>query len=152
MLDRGNKNLLPACEHFHLWIGSPAEDLAYKLGSWCHWPHVFAARPRRWPGSCYCMTKWWAGGGEDACCAQTPLGDSDPCLKKERYFFFQIKIQLGTVKQGYLVGLNIHTSLKSINSPKNNACNSKGKCMIQSSLTPWSTTISVMKMTAILHL
>lgn len=36
--------------------------------------------------------------------------------------------------------------------PKNNACSSKGKCMIQSSLTPWSTTISVMKMTAILHL
>lgn len=40
----------------------------------------------------------------------------------------------------------------SVNSPKNKACSSKGKCMIQSSLTLWSTTISVMKMTAILHL
>lgn len=37
-------------------------------------------------------------------------------------------------------------------SPKNRACSSKGKCMIQSSLTLWSTTISVMKITAMLHL
>lgn len=39
-----------------------------------------------------------------------------------------------------------------VNSPKNKACSSKGKCTAQSSLTLWSTTISVKKMTAILHL
>lgn len=39
-----------------------------------------------------------------------------------------------------------------VNSLKNNACSNKGKCIIQSSLTLWSTTISVMKMTAMLHL
>lgn len=36
--------------------------------------------------------------------------------------------------------------------PKKSACSSRGRCNAQSSLTLWSTTISVMKMTAMLHL
>lgn len=36
--------------------------------------------------------------------------------------------------------------------PKKRACSNKGRWRAQSSLTLWSTTISVMKMTAILHL
>lgn len=84
-------NLLHACEYFYLRIGSLAEDLAYRSGSWCHWLHVSAAKLRRWPGSCYCTTMWWADGGEDACCVQTPLDGSDPCLRKEsKHFFFSI--------------------------------------------------------------
>lgn len=162
--------------YFYLRIGSPAEDLAYRSRSLCHWPHVSATRRRRWPGGCYCTTMWWAGGEEDACSVQKPLDGSDPCLKKEsklisgllflceflshghtfiflpQYNLKHIKILLGTGRQGYLVGFNVQTAFKSITSPKNSACNSKGKCMVQSSLTPWSTTISVMKMTAILHL
>ena len=36
--------------------------------------------------------------------------------------------------------------------PKKRACSSRGRCRAQSSLTLWSTTISVIKITAMLHL
>lgn len=36
--------------------------------------------------------------------------------------------------------------------PKKRACSSRGRCKAQSSLTLWSTTISVIKITAMLHL
>lgn len=50
--------------------------------SWCRWSPVSAVRLRRWPGSCCYRTTWWADGGGDVCCVQTPLDDSDPCLEK----------------------------------------------------------------------
>lgn len=162
MLERGKQSAVWILYWYcHLRIGSPGEDLACRSRSLCHWPHVSATRRRRWPGGCYCTIMWWAGGEEDACSVRTPLDGSDPYLKKESELISGpfipswapfSKILLGTVRQRYLVGFNVHTSFKSITSPKNSACNSKGKCMVQSSLTPWSTTISVMKMTAILHL
>lgn len=68
--------------YLYLKVNTPAGDLVCRWGSWCRWPPVSAVRLRRWPGSCCYRTAWWAGGGGDVCCAQTPLDGSDPCLKE----------------------------------------------------------------------
>lgn len=80
---RGENNL--QCEYWYCYlrISSPAEDPACRSRSLCHWPHVSAARQKRWPGGCYCTTMWWAGGEEDACSVRKPLDGSDPYLKKD---------------------------------------------------------------------
>lgn len=159
----------------HLRADSPAEGWVCTSGSWFRWARASAAAPRRWPGSCCCRTRWWAGGEGDACCAQTPQGGSGPCLPGRnqrgwsRHILIwhcptawirsvftakeQITTQLVWWKIWILIFLTVHIPCWSnVNSPKNKACSSKGKCMIQSSLTLWSTTISVIKITAILHL
>ena len=144
-------------------VNTLAAGLFCRSGSCQHWSHVSAVRLMQWPESCCYKTMWWAGGGGDVCCAQTPLDDSDPCLKqttlsdqldgftavwtdalitskdlKMTHFYHILSIYLRANSTGTL--------------PKNRACNSNDRCMLQSSLTLWSTTISVMRMTAMLHL
>lgn len=48
--------------------------------------------------------------------------------------------------------LVLRKGVRRMHLPKKSACNSRGRCSAQSSLTLWSTTISVIKITAMLHL
>lgn len=79
----------------------------------------------------------------------------DACLKHYSWQLLVIKVSVSSQKwktekrKEWMKGIR---SKSEVILPRKRACSRRGRCRAQSSRTLWSTTISVMKITAILHL